>query len=198
VVYADDGFTTAARPDDAFARAEAVARAAGDAAPANDGVRFYPWLTGSMAPAPDDHVRGGFTGMGLETTRAAMTRAVYDGVALNAAWLFEPFQAFTGVQYDEITFGGGAARSALWGDLLAAALGITVHRLAEPELTNARGAALLAFSVLGHGEPEAGAPVRVEQTHQATPAAIARAAKAREHFGAYHAATRAWHHAFVR
>jgi xylulokinase len=128
VVFADDGFSIGPRPDDAFARSEAVAASV---APGSGGVMYLPWLTGSIAPAPDESMRGGFVGMGLSSTRAEMTRAVYEGVALNAAWLLGPFRAFTGVDYQEITFGGGGARSALWGGILADALGITVHRLAE-------------------------------------------------------------------
>src|SRR5204863_4889077 len=121
-------FATGAVPDDVFARSEAVA---GAVTAGSDGVMYLPWLTGSIAPAPDDSVRGGFAGLGLASTRAQMTRAVYEGVALNAAWLLGPFRAFTGVDYREMTFGGGGARSALWGEILADACGITVHRLAD-------------------------------------------------------------------
>ena len=122
-----------------------------------------------------------------------MTRAVYEGVALNAAWLLEPFGAFTGVDYQEITFGGGGARSALWGEILADALGITVHRLAEPEYTNARGTALLAFAVLGRTELESvGSRLRIAQSHQPDPERAARYAALLERFAGFHAATRSW------
>jgi len=125
-----------------------------------------------------------------------MTRAVYEGVALNAAWLLDPFRAFTGVEYREITFGGGGARSQLWGAILADALGITVHRLAEAEYTNARGAALLAFGVLGRLDPDAvGSQVQVAETHEPDPAHAATYARLRARFADYHAATRAWHRA---
>ena len=89
-----------------------------------------------------------------------MTRAVYEGVALNAAWLLDPFRAFTGVDYREITFGGGERARRCGATILADALGITVHRLAEPQYTNARGAALLAFGVLGRLDPDAADRVR--------------------------------------
>jgi xylulokinase len=193
VVFADDEFGTGALPDDAFARSEA---AAATAAPASGGVMYVPWLTGSIAPAPDEHMRGAFTGLGLSSTRAQMTRAVYEGVALNAAWLLEPFGAFTGVDYEEITFGGGGARSPLWGAILADALGITVHRLADPEYTNARGTALLAFGVLGRAEPDAvGSRLKIAETHRPDPDRRAVYAGLRDQFAGFHAATRAWHHA---
>jgi xylulokinase len=193
VVFAHDGFALGPAPDDAFERSEAVAATAD---PGSGGVMFLPWLTGSMAPAPDDSVRGGFVGMGLSTTRSDMTRAVYEGVALNAAWLLDPFRAFTGVDYREITFGGGGARSALWGQILAAALGVTVHRLAEPQYTNARGAARLAFGALGRADLDgagSGAWLPIAETHRADPAQAPAYAQLRERFAGFHAATRAWY-----
>jgi xylulokinase len=191
VVFASDGFGSSAVPADGFARAEGVA---GAVPCGSGGVLYLPWLTGSIAPAPDEHVRGGFVGLGLSTTRAEMTRAVYEGVALNAAWLLEPFRAFTGVDYREITFGGGGARSALWGEILADALGITVRRLAEPEYTNARGAALLAFGVLGRVDPDVeGSHPRVAQTHEPDPGRAASYAGLRQRFAGFHAATRSWY-----
>ena len=162
---------------------------------------YLPWLAGSMAPAPDDDVRGGFVGMGLSSSRADMTRAVYEGVALNAAWLLDPFRAFTGVDYREITFGGGGARSPLWGAILADALGITVHRLAEPEYTNARGAARLAFAALGGGPGTASGPyadgseLQIAESHCPDPEHGATFSRLRARFADYHAATRAWHRA---
>ncbi len=191
VIFAPDALATGGVPPDVFARAEAVAAAVD---PGSGGVLYLPWLTGSMAPAPNDDMRGGFVGLGLASTRGEMTRAVYEGVALNAAWLLDPFRAFTGVEYEEITFGGGGARSALWGDILAAALGVTVHRLAQPEYTNARGAALLAFGVLGTLDPDAVGPrPRVAQTHRADPEWAAAYAPLIERLSGFHAATRSWH-----
>ena len=191
VVFGEDGFETRAGPADAFERSEVVAAAV---AAGSGGVLYLPWLTGSIAPAPDDPVRGGFVGLGLSSTRAEMTRAVYEGVALNAAWLLEPFRGFTGVDYQEITFGGGGARSALWGSLLADALGITVHRLAEPQYTNARGAAILAFGVLDHSEPHADAPrLRIAQTHEPDPERAALYHGLVERLAAFHSATRTWY-----
>jgi xylulokinase len=103
-VYADDGFATGELPADAFERAATVAATS---PPGANGVLFQPWLVGSMAPVFDDHVRGGFLGLGLGSTRADMTRAVHEGVALNAAWLLSHVSAFTGTAYDSVRFGGG-------------------------------------------------------------------------------------------
>jgi xylulokinase len=126
----------------------ALAAAAG-APVGSNGARFAPWLVGSMAPGNNDDVRGGWLGLGLGTERSDLIRAVLEGVALNAAWLFAPFQALTGHAPDHIVFGGGGAASPLWAQILADCLGVPIRRLADPGTTNARGAAMLARVHLG-------------------------------------------------
>ena len=184
LVYPDDAFATGAVPVDAFARAEA---AASTVEPGSAGTQFLPWLVGSIAPAPDDDVRAGFLGVGLETTRAHLARAVLEGVALNAAWLLEPFREFTGVQYREMTFGGGGARSDLWAQILADACDVTVHQLEDPAHTNARGAAFLALALLGHIE-FASIPDRLAIRKSYTPQAASVYVPLREKLIAAHAA----------
>jgi xylulokinase len=133
--------------DDAYAKAEA---AAASVEPGAGGVSYLPWLVGSIAPVGDRHVRGGFLGLELTTTRAHLARAVYEGVAFNAAWLFPHVEALAGGDWPTLRFGGGGARSALWAQVLADALNRGIEQLADSGTTNARGAALLALVRLGH------------------------------------------------
>ena len=115
-----------------------------------NGVLFLPWLSGSIAPSSDGRMRGGFVNLGLATTRADMTRAVYEGVALNAAWLLPHVEAISGSTWPSVRFGGGGATSPFWAQILADAFGTPVERLSAPRTTNARGAAFLAHAQLGH------------------------------------------------
>jgi xylulokinase len=164
IVYPEDGFSTGPLPADAFDRAAAVAGAVPAGA---NGVLFQPWLVGSMAPVFDHDMRGGFVGLGLTSTRADMCRAVYEGVALNFAWLLGHVSTFVGTAYDRLRFGGGGAASALWGQVMADAMNVTIERLAEPSTTNARGAAFLALARLGHiALDDIPAMLRVEQVHE--------------------------------
>ena len=146
VVYPIDGLGIAA-PDDAYERVTAAAAAV---PPGANGVIFQPWLVGSMAPGHQRHVRGGFTNLGLTSNRADMARAVFEGVALNAAWLLPHFSALAERHYDEIVIGGGGAGVALWGQIMADCFGVRVRRLTDSRTTNARGAALLALAQVGH------------------------------------------------
>ncbi len=191
VIYADDPLSLGGIPDDAFARAEAAARLS---PPGSGGVLYFPWLVGSMSPAPDDRIRAGFANVGVSTRRADLVRAVYEGVALNAAWLFGPVCAFTGHEHHAIRFGGGAARSTLWSQVLADALGVTVDRLADPATTNARGAALLALVQLGRlGWGEVPELLRIASSHEPDPARVARYAELRQRLIEYHGLTRGFH-----
>ena len=72
-----------------------------------------------------------------------------EGVALNLAWLRPAVESFVGHEFASVGFGGGAAQSDLWAQMMADAIDRPVHQLEEPRATNARGAAFLAFSTLG-------------------------------------------------
>lgn len=135
-----------------FGYGDDFAGAMADAAtidPGCEGVQFLPWLLGSMSPRPDDDVRAAFAGLSLHHDRRHMARAVLEGVALNLAWLRPAVESFVGHGFSLIRFGGGGAQSDLWAQVLADALGRPVHQLEEPRTTNARGAAFLAFAILG-------------------------------------------------
>jgi xylulokinase len=166
LVFAADGLGVPL-PDDAFERVLAVAA---DAPPGANGVLFFPWLVGSLAPGMNGDVRGGFVNLGLTTSRADLARATLEGVALNAAWLFPHVAALAGAHYDTINLGGGGAASALWAQVIADALGVRVRRLAQPRTTNAQGAALLALTELGRlALEDIPSLLRVEQVHEPDP-----------------------------
>jgi xylulokinase len=114
-----------------------------------EGVRFLPWLLGSIAPSPNDDVRAAWTGLSLRHDRSHMLRAVIEGVSANLGWLRPAVEAFAGCTWPFLRFGGGGAHSDLWAQMLADALDRPVHQLAEPRATNARGAAFLALAELG-------------------------------------------------
>jgi xylulokinase len=122
---------------------------AGEVSAGCEGAQFLPWLLGSIAPSPNDDVRGAFVGLSLAHDRRHAIRAVLEGVALNMAWLLPHVEAFVGNPFPVLRFGGGGAMSPLWSQIIADACDRPVHALAEPRAANARGAALLAFSDLG-------------------------------------------------
>jgi xylulokinase len=128
---------------------EELAELAATSEPGSGGVVFAPWLNGERCPVEDEHVRGGWFGMSLATTRADLVRATFEGVALNARWMQGYVEKFARRELDPLNFVGGGAKSAFWGQVFADVLGRRVRRVAEPVLANARGAALVAGVALG-------------------------------------------------
>ncbi len=113
--------------------------------PGSGGVLFLPWLRGSMAPANDSTMRGGYVNMSLETDRRSIVRATCEGVAHNLAWLLPHAEALTGSRIDELTFVGGAARSPGWAQIVADVLDRPVSVPDQPAIAIARATALLAL-----------------------------------------------------
>ncbi len=151
VVYPDDGMLDARpAPEDALERLNALAMSA---PPGSNGVVFTPWLNGERTPVDDPYVRGGWFNVSLSTTRADLARSVFEGIALNARWMKEAVERFVRRElpdgFQELTFIGGGARSALWCQTLADVLGCTILQAEEPVLANARGAALIAAVGIG-------------------------------------------------
>jgi xylulokinase len=109
------------------------------------GVLFLPWLNGSLAPRASGRMRGGFLNLSLDTDRSHLVRAVIEGTAFNLAWLLPHVEAFTGQRMDELVFGGGAARSRVWGQILADVLDRPVHVLPDPSTAVARAVGLVAL-----------------------------------------------------
>jgi xylulokinase len=101
----------------------------------------------------DPALRGAWFNLSLATTRADLARAVFEGIALNARWMLEAVERFTGRTgpggIGPIRFIGGGACSPLWCQAMADILDRPIDQVAEPQLANVRGAALLAGVALG-------------------------------------------------
>ena len=106
--------------------------------------RFLPYLSGERTPHNDAEIRGAFTGLGSETTRDAMTRAVIEGVAFG---LRDSAQALkkTGAKLDHMLAIGGGAGSEYWVRLLATVLNTPLHLPKAGEFGAALGAARLGM-----------------------------------------------------
>ena len=182
----------AALPADAYERLERLAERA---EPGSGGVLFAPWLNGERTPVDDHHLRGTWFNLSLSTTQADLARAVFEGVALNTRWMAEAAEHFIRKArpdgFDSLAFVGGGARSALWSQVLADVLDVPIHRLRDPVLANARGAALAAAVALGHRSwAEIPALVDVEHVHEPDPAHRARYDDAYGHFRELHKKTK--------
>jgi xylulokinase len=121
---------------------EVLARAAGASPAGAGGVLFAPWLHGNRSPFEDPHARGVFFNLGLGTSRAALLRAVLEGVALHKRWLLDCTARKTPVR-EPLRFAGGGAASDITCQILADVTGRSVEAVAHPQTAGAMGAAVL-------------------------------------------------------
>ncbi len=171
VLYPADGLGPDSPPQDLFATLNDVA---GSVPAGAHGVLFTPWLNGERSPVDDHTIRGGFHNLSLSSTRSDMVRAVFDGVALNSAWLLGAVEKFTKKQFGSLAFVGGGANSDLWSQIHADATGRTIRQVADPVLANVRGAGLLTLLALGHlTVADIPGTVTIKATYEPDPTAAA-------------------------
>ena len=158
------------------------------------GVLFTPWLNGERSPVDDHTIRGGFHNISLSSTRADMVRAVFEGVALNSAWLLGAVEKYCKRSFPSLAFVGGGANSDLWCQIHADAMGRTIRQIEDPVLANVRGAGLLTLLALGYlTVDDIPGTVRVKATYEPDPAAGATYAALLKEFVNLYEKTKAIH-----
>ncbi|MFI6214522.1 FGGY-family carbohydrate kinase [Nocardia brasiliensis] len=158
------------------------------------GVLFTPYLAGERAPLWDAEVRASFLGMSSATTTADMSLAVLHGVAMSARHVLESVETACGFEIPSVTFSGGGARSALWGQIHADVLERPVERLRVHD-SAALGAALLGAVGAGiYPDVTAAARAAVAVDRSFAPAApVGRLRGLYESYRSVHAALRDLH-----
>ncbi|HEX6275861.1 MAG TPA: FGGY-family carbohydrate kinase [Polyangiaceae bacterium] len=160
--YAPDALANGGPPPNAF---ELFDRAAETSPPGANHLLFLPWLYGERTPVENPLLRAALFNYSLAHQRADVIRAVLEGVALNARWLFGHVERFFGRSVNELRLIGGGAESRLWSRIFADVLDRRVLRVEKPQLSNLRGAALIAWVGLGElGWDDVPERVRVYET----------------------------------
>jgi xylulokinase len=108
------------------------------------GLVFTPWLNGERTPAADGNLRAGLFNLRLDHSREEITRAMFEGVALNTRWMLRPVGKFLGKPIEELTMIGGGAQSDTWCQIFADVLKVRVRQVSEPMQANAVGSARIA------------------------------------------------------
>jgi xylulokinase len=105
-------------------------------------VLFLPYLSGERTPHNDADIRGSFSGLTHDTSRATLTQSVMEGVAFAMRDCLDALRA-AGTLLKSVDAIGGGARSRLWLMIMANVLDLPVNRLADSEVSGAMGGALL-------------------------------------------------------
>jgi xylulokinase len=166
--FAPDALANGSPPPNVF---ELFDRAAETSPAGANHLLFLPWLYGERTPVEDPLLRAALFNYSLSHQRADVIRAVLEGVALNARWLLGHVERFFGRAVGELRLIGGGAESTLWSRVFADVLGRRVLRVEQPQLSNLRGAGLIAWVGLGElGWDEIPACVRITQSIDPDPA----------------------------
>jgi xylulokinase len=176
-----DSFFMRAGDDGAAAFAE-MDRLADGIAPGAGGLFFHPFLNGERSPYWDPLLRADFIGMGFDHGPAHFARAVYEGIAYSLRDCLEVFRA-RGLGFARARITGGGARSAVWRQIVADALGVTIELPAVADASF--GAALVAGIGVGAYADPASAAARAIRIVARTEPDAARAARYERGFAIY-------------
>ena len=121
---------------------------------------FLPYLGGERTPHNDAAVRAHFVHLDHATDRAAMTRAVLEGVTFALRDSFDALTS-TGTRIERLIAVGGGARSEYWVQAIATALGLPVELPEDGDFGGAFGAARLAMMAATGAGAEIATPPRI-------------------------------------
>ena len=133
-------------PDAGEAADEALLELAASAPAGSDGLVMLPYLLAERAPLWDPDLRGAYLGLRREHTRAHLVRAAVEGVCLQMRVILDSLDRLEPVHEVRVT--GGAFRSPLWRQVMAAALDRPLRPVGDAAGT-ALGAAALGLFALG-------------------------------------------------
>jgi xylulokinase len=145
--------------------------AAASVEPGARGLLFLPYLIGERSPHWNPLARGVFVGLTMAHGRAELARAVLEGVAFNLKMILDAFLE-QGAAIHAMRLIGGAARSALWRQILADVYGLPILRPALLAEATSLGAAIAGGVGVGLF-PDFGVAhelVQVEQVERPDPA----------------------------
>jgi xylulokinase len=127
---------------------------------------FHPYLNGELTPYADPLLRGSFTGVRFGHGKAHFSRAVLEGVALS---LLDCKRALAEIGIPHARSAaviGGGAGSPLWRQIVADALGLSLHLKENSD--SSFGSAMLAGVAAGAFDNLAAALARCAKTVSVT------------------------------
>ncbi|MDG9709468.1 gluconokinase [Streptomyces sp. DH10] len=154
---------------------------AAEVAPGSEGLVALPHLLGERAPWWDPDARGALIGLRHVHDRAHVTRAMIEGVGQQLALVRDSVVA-AGAPVASVRATGGALRSSLWAEIVAAALDMPLG-ITDDTAGSGFGAALLGWRALGAVPDLSALPVgvwsRPHRTVSPNPVAVRRMVDAR-------------------
>ncbi|MCR9135152.1 MAG: FGGY family carbohydrate kinase [Alphaproteobacteria bacterium] len=150
---------------------EEMAKAAQAVSHADNIPLFLPHLQGERAPIWDATARGMFLELDANTTSQHLARAVYEGVAFSARWVFDSLQQSANRTPLSLRCGGGGFQTDVWNQVRADILGVELQRnaIADPGVLGAAGLASVAAGLYPTLEAAFGELVEIDRTYVPSP-----------------------------
>jgi xylulokinase len=114
---------------------------AAEVQPGANGLLFLPYLSGELQPVNDGYARGVFFGIGLQTEKAHLFRAVLEGTAFAIAHNLS-LACELGASPAEIVAVGGPVRNDLWCQIISDVTGLPLRAMED------RGGAAFGDAIL--------------------------------------------------
>lgn len=96
--------------------------------PGSQGLMFHPYLNGELTPYNDPNLRGSYIGISAAHTQAHFTRATLEGVAFSLRECLSTLRSLH-VEMSRVRVIGGGAKGALWRQIVADVLGLTLEKV---------------------------------------------------------------------
>lgn len=123
-------------------------RLASASEPGAHGLIFLPYLAGERSPIWDPAASGAWVGLRLDTTRADLARAVFEGAAYGLRQILDRAEQRWGWRPERMLAVGGGARSRFWLQIKADVLNLEYHAAEVPDAA-ALGAAMMGGIAAG-------------------------------------------------
>lgn len=118
------------------------------AKPGSNGLIFFPYMMGERAPLWNNHARGMFIGLSMDSKREDMVRGIFEGTSFALKSVIEECRR-NGTKIDKIRVVGGGALSDTWLQIKASVLNIPVLVLDKKTGDVPFGDALIAGQAVG-------------------------------------------------
>jgi xylulokinase len=119
----------------------ALSARAAEVEPGSQGLLFLPYLSGELQPVNDGYARGVFFGLGLQTAKSHLFRAVLEGTAFAIAHNLS-LACELGASPTEIVAVGGPVRNDLWCQIISDVTGLPLRAMED------RGGAAFGDAIL--------------------------------------------------
>ena len=146
-------------PDSKSQALNALTAQAAQVEPGSHGLIFLPYLAGELQPVNDGFARGVFFGLGLQTAKAHLFRAVLEGTAFAIAHNLSVVREWGGSP-QQILAVGGPIRNDLWCQIISDVTGMPLHAMED------RGGAAFGDAILaGMGAQLFADPLFMQRAH---------------------------------